>query len=126
MELNIEFILYVSDQKKSRDFYSFILDIVPSLDVDGMTEYKLSEGTKMGLMPAAGIKKILNGKVPDPENGHGIPRCELYISTNDAAAYCSRALSAGAIEISPLLKRNWGDNVAYYSDPDGHIIAFAE
>ena len=52
MEINFEFILYVSDQKKSRDFYSFVLDLQPSLDVEGMTEYILSDRTKLGLMPA--------------------------------------------------------------------------
>ena len=126
MEINFEFILYVSDQKKSRDFYSFVLDLQPSLDVEGMTEYILSDRTKLGLMPASGIKKILGGKILDPDSANGIPRFELYILTNDAESYCKRALASCAAEISPMKKRDWGDNAAYYSDPDGHIIAFAE
>lgn len=126
MELNFEFILYVTDQKKSRDFYSHILGKEPSLDVSGMTEYELAENTKLGLMPASGIKKIFNGKIPDPDGANGIPRCEIYLLTDDAKPYCARANEIGAAEISPLLKRDWGDKAAYYSDPDGHIIAFAE
>ena len=58
MDINFEFILYVSDQKISRDFYSYVLNLAPSLDVEGMTEYILSDRTKLGLMPASGIKKI--------------------------------------------------------------------
>ena len=126
MEINFEFILYVSDQKISRDFYSYVLNLAPSLDVEGMTEYILSDRTKLGLMPASGIKKILDGKTPDPESSNGTPRCELYILSDDAESYCKRALASGAAEISPMEKRDWGDSAAYYSDPDGHIVVFAE
>lgn len=126
MEMNSEFILYVSDQKISRDFYAKILNLEPVLDVEGMTEYQLSEKTKLGLMPYAGIKKILDKNTPDPALAAGMPRCELYLLSQNAAEYCSRAIAAGANEISPLKKRDWGDSAAYYSDPDGHIVVFAE
>ena len=126
MDINFEFILYVSDQKISRDFYSYVLNLAPSLDVEGMTEYILSDRTKLGLMPSSGIKKILGGKIQDPESAIGIPRCELYIFTDDAKTLCKRALAAGAVEISPMKKRDWGDSAAYYSDPDGHLVVFAE
>jgi len=126
MDINFEFILYVSDQKISRDFYSYVLNLAPSLDVEGMTEYILSDRTKLGLMPASGIKKILDGKTPDPESSNGTPRCELYIFTDNAKTLCKRALAAGAVEISSMKKRDWGDSAAYYSDPDGHIVVFAE
>jgi len=29
-------------------------------------------------------------------------------------------------EISELKDRDWGDRVGYISDPDGHVLAFAE
>jgi len=51
----VEFILYVSDQSKSRDFYKKVLKIEPSLDIDGMTEFLLTENC-MAVIPAkAGI-----------------------------------------------------------------------
>ena len=31
----------------------------------------------------------------------------------------------GAIELSPLTRRPWGDDAAYCLDPDGHVVAFA-
>lgn len=37
-----EIILYVANQQRSRDFYASILQIEPSLDAPGMTEFKLS------------------------------------------------------------------------------------
>lgn len=69
----VQFILYVSDQIRSRDFYEKILGIKPSLDVPGMTEFMMSEQCKLGIMPEKGIAKILTDKVPHPEKGNGIP-----------------------------------------------------
>lgn len=122
----IEFILYVADQKRSKLFYSFVLDLNPSLDVEGMTEFMLGQNCKLGLMPENGIAKILTNKTPHPATGNGIPRCEIYLRTDKVESYFSRAVEAGGEIISEFSLRDWGDNVAYVSDPDGHIIAFAE
>jgi uncharacterized glyoxalase superfamily protein PhnB len=121
----VEFILYVTDQKRSRDFYAKLLGKEPALDVNGMTEFMLTDECKLGLMPNAGIRKILRDAVPDPETGTGIPRCELYLYVEDIAASYSNAVNAGALEVSPVQLRSWGEKAAYVSDPDGHIIAFA-
>ena len=121
-----EFILYVSDQEKSCDFYKKVLRLDPVLHVEGMTEFELSGGTKLGLMPEKGIAKILGSKMPEPSTGNGIPRCELYLYVNDPAAYIKRSIEAGAVEVSPLESRAWGDIAGYLADPDGHVIAFAQ
>lgn len=121
----IEFILYVSSQQRSRDFYQKVLLLEPVLDVDGMTEFKLSGNTKLGLMPESGIEKILGSNIPSPSSGNGIPRCELYLYVDDPNKYHQRAISEGAIEVSPVQKRAWGDIAGYLSDSDGHIIVFA-
>lgn len=121
-----EIIFYCSEQQKSRDFYSKVLNLTPSLDVPGMTEFDLSSELKLGLMPEKGIAKILGDKTPHPSSGNGIPRCELYIKTQDILADFERAVNAGAVVIDPINPRDWGDSVGYLSDPDGHILAFAE
>lgn len=120
-----EIILYVEDQKRSRDFYSKLLEKEPSLDVPGMTEIILSDNLKLGLMPENGIAKILSDKTPHPSTGNGIPRCELYLYVEDSDKQYQQAVSLGANEISPVSLRDWGDRVGYLSDFDGHIIAFA-
>src|SRR5690349_16304106 len=121
----VEFILYVADQERSRDFYRNVLDTEPVLDVNGMTEFMLSEGCKLGIMSYKGIKKILGSVIVYPETGTGIPRCELYLYKKNIEEIVKKALAAGAKELSPLLLRDWGDEAAYLSDPDGHIIVFA-
>jgi len=119
------FILYVADQARSRDFYAAVLEQAPQLDVPGMTEFALPDGAALGLMPEQGIKRLLGGVLPDPAAATGIPRCELYLRGADPAARHRRALAAGARELSPLARRDWGEDVAYSLDPDGHVLAVA-
>ncbi len=122
----IQFILYVNNQKESTEFYSKLLGIKPSLYVKGMTEFKLFDTIKLGLMPNDGIVKILTPKLPNPNKGSGIPRCELYIKVKNVNEYILRAKKINTKIISDFKPRDWGDSVVYYSDLDGHIIAFAE
>jgi len=121
-----EIILFVADQQKSRDFYSSVLQMNPELDVPGMTEFKLIDGLKLGLMPENGIARILSDQTPHPKTGNGIPRCELYLLLDNIDEAYERALKAGAKEISKIQDRDWGNAVGYLSDPDGHLIAFAK
>lgn len=121
-----EIILFVADQQKSRDFYSSVLQMNPELDVPGMTEFKLIDGLKLGLMPENGIARILSDQTPHPKTGSGIPRCELYLLLDNIDEAYERALKSGAKEISKIQDRDWGDTVGYLSDPDGHLIAFAK
>ena len=72
------------------------------------------------------IAKILADKTPHPDKGDGIPRCELYFYIENIQLEFDNAIKTGAKLISPIADRNWGDKVCYFSDPDGHIIAFAE
>lgn len=119
-------ILYVADQARSTAFYRHILALDPVLEVPGMTEFLLAPHTKLGLMPNAGIAKILCPLTPHPHTGTGIPRCELYLYVSDIQYYFDNALRYGAQPISPIQPRNWGDTVGYVMDADGHIIAFAQ
>ena len=123
--MEIEFIFYVADQAKSKKFYTEVLSQQPSLDVPGMTEFLLAPQIKLGLMPETGIAKILSDKTPHPSKGNGIPRCELYLKTENALLYYQRALAAGAVLISEPSFRDWGDVVGYVADSDGHVLAFA-
>ncbi|MFO7546171.1 MAG: VOC family protein [Trueperaceae bacterium] len=119
-------ILYVSDQRASTEFYAQTLARLPVLDVAGMTEFRLVSGAVLGLMPTSGIRRLLGDALPDPTSAHGVPRAELYLLVDDPAAYHARALRQGATELSPLAPRDWGHDVAYSLDTDGHVLAFAK
>lgn len=119
-------IFFIKDQKATTEFYSNILDIEPTLNVPGMTEFTLPDKTMIGFMPGANIKNLLGLKLPSPEKAHGIPRSEIYLIVKDAKAYYDRALKNGAVSIQDFKTMPWGDKVAYCLDLDGHILAFAE
>jgi uncharacterized glyoxalase superfamily protein PhnB len=119
-------ILYVADQRRSTEFYRQVLGREPNLDVPGMTEFELVSGCRLGLMPEVAIRRLLGPVLPDPAQAGGVPRVELYVAVADAAACYSRALDAGATELSRLQPRDWGDSVAYCLDPDGHVLAFCQ
>ncbi len=117
------FILYVADQAVSAAFYRRVLAAEPVLDVPGMTAFALPGGAQLGLMPEAGIERLLPGL---RATGAQHSRAEVYLWVPDPAAWHQRAVDAGAFELSPLAPRGWGDRAAYSRDPDGHVLAFAE
>jgi len=122
----IETILYVNDQQESTNFYVKLFRQNPDLNVPGMTEFKLAENCKLGLMPNNGIAKILSNKTPHPDIGNGIPRCELYFYVENIELEFENAINIGAKLISEIKDHDWGDKVCYFADIDGHIIAFAQ
>lgn len=125
MSLRAHLILYVRDQAVSARFYRAVLAQAPSLDAPGMTEFDLGGHAVLGLMPEAGIRRLLGGTLPDPASARGVPRAELYLVVDDPGVCHARALAAGARELSPLQARGWGHTAAYSLDPDGHVLAFA-
>ena len=123
--MKIHFILYVSNQERSTVFYSEVLDKAPTLNVPGMTEFRLADGTVLGLMPEAGIVNLLGPAILDPALVRGVPRAEVYLVVDDPTAFYARAIAAGAHELSRLALRDCGHRAAYCLDPDGHVLAFA-
>jgi RimJ/RimL family protein N-acetyltransferase/predicted enzyme related to lactoylglutathione lyase len=124
MNTSPHFILYVRDQERARAFYEAALGVAPRLHAPGMTEFALPGGAVLGLMPEAGIRRLLPD-LPDPALARGAPRAETYLIVAEPRASLARAVAAGATELSPVLPRDWGDDAGYCLDPDGHVLAFA-
>ncbi|MCB9898856.1 MAG: glyoxalase [Planctomycetes bacterium] len=124
--MHAHMILYVDDQRASAVFYEGVLERAPTLDVPGMTEFTLRDGCVLGLMPADGIVRLLGSALPAPTRGAAAAKAELYLVVDDARAFHERALRHGAYELDPLHPRDWGHDVAYSLDRDGHVLAFAQ
>lgn len=120
--MKAHFILYVADQRKAAGFYSAVLDLRPTLDGPGMTEFALNDDSVLGLMPSDGVERLLQVRVPEA----GAPRAELYLVVESPGEYHSRAIASGARELSALADRDWGHRAAYSIDVDGNVLAFAE
>lgn len=124
LALKTYFILYVASQERSTEFYKKVLASEPVLFEPGMTEFALSDSCLLGIMPAVDIKRILGSLLPEPSIKH--PSSEIYMMVDDPLEYHKRALNAGAVELSPLRERGWGDIAAYSLDLDGNVLVFAK
>lgn len=116
-------IFFVSNQERSTLFYETVFGFSPLLNVPGMTEFQINNETVFGLMPETGIKRLLGDKIINPAKAQGIPKAELYLVTENAEGIYKRAIESKAVILSPFEKRSWGHLVAYFADPDGHIVA---
>ena len=124
--MDISFIIYVQDQEFSKNFYSEILDLKPTLDVPGMTEFKVASNVTLGIMPESGIKRILGAKADELKNSKAPLKAEIYLRHKNAKKIFELALERGAKKISDFEKRNWGEEVAYLLDKDGNIIGLSK
>lgn len=119
-------ILFVADQARSTEFYSRVLGVQPNLNVPGMTEFHITDGAVLGLMPRVSAARLFADTVKIAAENDFHKAAELYLLVDDAAVYLQRAIESGAREISGLQLRDWGHRVGYCLDPDGHVIAFAQ
>ncbi|MFA7330743.1 MAG: VOC family protein [Candidatus Delongbacteria bacterium] len=118
-------IFYVPDQEAARRFYGALLEREPDLHVPGMSEFALPGGLTLGLMPEAGIRRLLPALAKLAPAPAGPARAELYLRVEDPAAWLERALGLGARLLDPLRPRDWGERAGYVLDPWGHVLAFA-
>lgn len=121
----LEFIFYVSDQERSKKFYTKILNQIPILDEPNMTEFEIASNVKLGLLNADSAEELLGENI-SIKRSDSFAKSELYLIVESALESYERALLAGAKELSEPALRNWGDFVGYIADYDGNIVAFAE
>ena len=50
---------------------------------------------------------------------------EVYVRVEDLNAAIERLGAAGATRLSERREREWGDEAAYFADPDGNVVAVA-
>jgi uncharacterized glyoxalase superfamily protein PhnB len=122
----VYFLLYVTDQAKSAAYYGAVLDLQPIVDVPGITEFRLRDGTVLAVMPLTSAARLLGAEHFASLSVPHAPKAEVYLVVDDPARYHQRALEHGGQEISPLLARDWGHRAAYSMDSNGHVLAFAE
>ena len=125
--MDAHFVLFVADQAAATAFYSAVLARQPRLDVPGMTEIALAAGAILGLMPEAGIRRLLPDlpELPGPGAVRAAPRGELYLLVADPEGHLTRLAAAGGRLLDPVRPRDWGHRAGYGLDLDGHLVVFA-
>jgi predicted enzyme related to lactoylglutathione lyase len=117
-------ILAVADLPRASTFYRSAFDWVTEVDTPVYVEFALPAGMRLGLYGCAAFGRNL-GVAPAAIPTGSVGATELYLSPDDLDGTASRLVTAGARPLSPLARRDWGDDVAYFADLDGNVIALA-
>jgi predicted enzyme related to lactoylglutathione lyase len=115
-------ILAVRDLPRMRAFYHHVLGWSQVVDVPVYAEFQSADRLRLGLYIEAGFGRNI-GVVP--EASPPITRTELYLHCDDLEAVIERAVAAGGSTLSPVGPREWGDEAAYFADPEGNVMVLA-
>ncbi|MHC4832268.1 MAG: VOC family protein, partial [Planctomycetota bacterium] len=65
------------------------------------------------------------GRIPQPVAEGDLTGAELYLRCEDLDAVIGRLVSMGARELRARTLKDWGEEVAYFADPEGNVLAVA-
>ena len=114
-------ILAVSDLERSVKFYRAAFGWPIRIEAPVFVELELPDGRGLGLYERSAYAHN-TGQLPSVSPKGAISATELYFQCDDAAEAATRLETAGARLLSPLGSRPWGDEAAYFADPDGNVI----
>jgi len=117
-------ILAVDDLARAVEFYRRAFDW-PAL-VSAPVYVELDAGSvRVGLYDRAGFSRNIGGVASTAGTAGASTRTELYIRVDDLHSAIDCLDAAGASCVSAAQIRPWGDEAAYFLDPDGNVIAVA-
>lgn len=117
-------ILAVADVERAAGFYEAAFGWPRRVSVPVYVELALPDGRGLGLYERGGYARN-TGVLPAAAPPGAISGCELYLHCDDLPATLARLAGLGARVLSPLAARDWGDEAAYFADPDGNVIVVA-
>lgn len=116
-------ILYVSDVKKTAEFYSKTFDFEVRFIAPGDEYAELNSGTTTLSFAAL---PLANSNLKDGFQESDLKTkpfaIELGFTTVDVQALVDKALAAGATLLEEPKEKPWGQMVAYIRDLDGFLI----
>lgn len=117
-------ILAVADLHRAIAFYDRAFAWTAAVDVPVYREYLLPGGMRLGLYQREGFARN-TGALPTVTPAGAITATELYLRVDDLPAAVDALEAAGARLLSPAAPRDWGDEAAYFADPDGNVLVVA-
>lgn len=117
-------ILAVSDLARASRFYGEAFGWPAAVEVPVYVELALPGGQRFGLYQREGFARNVGLLPPAPEAG-AITATEVYLQCDDLGVAVERVTRAGGRLLSARSPRPWGDEVAYFADPDGNVLALA-
>ena len=118
-------IIAVDNLESSGRFYDEVFGWERRIDAPVYIEYQLPGGQGLGVYQRANFANN-TGQIPIPTPpAPGTTSTELYFHVDAPEISIDRLKRVGARELSPLQMRDWGDEAAYYADPDNNVIVIA-
>jgi predicted enzyme related to lactoylglutathione lyase len=123
----VQVIFAVNDLTRTLDFYenAFGWPRNDRIDFGNYVELLPPDGGSVGLYEKSGFTAEV-GADPVAVSGEQVAPAYLYVRVNDVRATISNVEQAGGRPLSPLSPRAWGEEVAWFADPDGNVVAVAE
>ncbi len=117
-------LLATSDLERSVGFYEAVFGWPRTVDTPVIVQFALPGGAALGLYAASGFGAN-TGTMPSLPRPGAISGTELYVHPEDLDASMERMKRAGGRLLSGLAPRTWGDEAAYFADPDGNVVVLA-
>ena len=117
-------ILAVADLRLSIAFYTRAFGWPQTVDAPVYAELELPAGMRLGLYQREGFARNV-GRAPAATPPGEIAPTELYFHVEDIEPAMTRLAAAGATRLAALAPRDWGDEAAYFADPDGNVLVLA-
>jgi len=118
-------ILAVADLQASVSFYRTAFGWPTRIEVPVFVEFDLGQGRSLGLYDRESYATN-TGLLPVVVPAGEISGTEIYLHCDDLDAAIARLESAGARALSERAARDWGDEAAYFADPDGNVLVVAK
>jgi catechol 2,3-dioxygenase-like lactoylglutathione lyase family enzyme len=119
-------IFAVHDVNRSVFFYQGVFGWPRNQQIDyrEYVELHAPDGT-LGLCERDTYAQLTQAAPITPENG-GVSPAYLYVRVPDVHETIARLDQAGARTLAPLAPRSWGEEAAWFADPDGNVVAVAQ
>lgn len=108
--------LLVNDLGKSRHFYEDLLGLAVNSTDTGFVDYQLGE-TPLALFEKSHATAMFPAKFISSAGG-----VVVALRVDDVPLTYATLVSKGVVFFEPPKTTSWGQVVAYFHDPDGHII----
>jgi predicted enzyme related to lactoylglutathione lyase len=118
-------ILAVEELQRAVNFYHAAFGWSQTVDEAVYAEFTLPGAMRLGLYTHAGFGRN-TGQAPLKPAREEITSTELYLFVDDLSAAIEHVEAAGGRELSPRALRDWGDEAAYFADPDGNVVVLAQ
>lgn len=118
-------VLLVADLPRAAAFYDAAFAWTKTVDVPVYVEYRVNDGARLGLMVQGNMRQFVGDDLGGRRPVDGALRAEVYLHVDDLAAAIGRLEAAGAPCVGPRAPRGWGDEAAYFLDPDGYVVVVA-